>query len=256
MSYLSNLRIILGFDEFSRDPPMWRGVCAEFLGTLFFVLIGSFSCLGGWIPGYEPTVVQTAFAFGITIATVIQCTSHVSGGHINPAITIAFLVGRQISVLRAILYIMAQCVGAIAGAAILAGLVPKELRGNLGLTKPSDYITTGQCFGVEVMSTFLLVWTTFSVTDEGRTDLKGSAPLAVGLSAVALGLGAGPISGGSLNPARSFGPAVITGDWDLHWIYWVGPIGGGILASLCYTFCFRAPKNHHCKYGKENYEEE
>lgn len=220
-----------------KNPLFWRAIVAEFVGTLFLVLVGCGSCTG-WDPA--PSVVQIALAFGLSVATMVWCIGNVSGGHINPAVTMAMLITRKISVARAILYVICQCVGAIAGSALLMGVTPQKLRGPLGMTTVSSDLTEEQAFGVEFLITFVLVFTVFGSCDSKRTDLNGSAPLTIGLSVTMCHLFAVKYTGASMNSARTFGPAVITGIWQGHWVYWCGPILGGVVAGLLYDNIFAA----------------
>ncbi|KAK4322327.1 hypothetical protein Pmani_006912 [Petrolisthes manimaculis] len=242
MGKIKDMGEYLGSQELHRMST-WRAVLAEMVGTMVLVFIGCASCLTWGDGGDKPSIVQIAFAFGITIASVAQAIGHVSGCHINPAITCGLLLSRYVSVTRAILYITAQCMGSISGAAILYGLAPQNTRGNLGATQIADGVNLGQALGVEIIITFVLVLTVFGCVDERRSDVKGSAPLAIGLSVTACHLAAVPITGASMNPARSFGPAVIIGTaWENHWVYWGGPIIGGLTAALLYTYLFRQTK--------------
>lgn len=179
-----------GFDDL-RSGYFWISLVAEAVGTFVLVLIGCGTCLGGSSPdgssnasweNSEPTKVQISLAFGLAVATVVWNVAHISGGHVNPAVTIAMLCARRISIIRAALYVFAQCAGAVAGAAVLAGLTPASLHGGLGTTTVSDLLTKEQGFGVEAVITFVLVMTVFACCDANRTDLNGSAPLAIGLS--------------------------------------------------------------------------
>ncbi|XP_069509766.1 aquaporin-5-like [Ambystoma mexicanum] len=211
-----------------------RAIFAEFLATLVFVFFGLGSALK-WTAAL-PTILQIAMAFGLAIATMVQSVGHISGGHMNPAVTLAFLVGSQISILRAVFYIIAQMVGAIAGAAILYGVAPPTIRGNLAVNSVNINATVGQAVAVEIILTFQLVLCIFATTDSRRTDNVGSPSLSIGLS-VTLGHLVGIyFTGCSMNPARSFGPAVITANFTNQWIFWVGPCVGGILASLVYNY--------------------
>lgn len=162
----------------------WRGLLAEALGTMVLVLIGCGACVGerDWETFKPPTAVQISLAFGLAVATVVWCLAHQSGGHVNPAVTMAMLACRRISVARALLYVAAQCSGAMAGAAMLKGLTPESVRGNLGLTTVNPGLTREQAFGVEFMITMILVLTVFASCDSRRTDLNGSAPLAIGFA--------------------------------------------------------------------------
>lgn len=241
MGKIKDMREYVGMAELKKVDTL-RAIVAEFLGTLVLVFVGCGSCLAEWTPGYAPSVVQIAFAFGVTVATVAQAVGHVSGCHINPAVTCGMLMARYVSVMRALCYIVAQCLGALAGAAILKGVTPERSQGSLGMTSLAPGVNVGQALGIELIITFVLVLTVFGACDDRRTDVKGSAPLAIGLSITACHLTAVPITGASMNPARTFGPAVVTGLWENHWVYWAGPVLGGLLASLIYCYVFRAPK--------------
>ncbi|XP_061470911.1 aquaporin-5-like isoform X1 [Rhineura floridana] len=212
-----------------------RAVFAEFLATMIFVFFGLGSALK-W-PSALPSVLQISLAFGLAIGTMVQTFGHVSGSHINPAVTIAFFVGSQISFLRTLFYIAAQLVGAIAGAGILYGVTPINARGNLAVNALSNNTTAGQAVVVEIILTFQLVMCVFASTDRRRNDYVGSPSLSIGLS-VTLGNFVGIyFTGCSMNPARSFGPAVVMKRFtSAHWVFWVGPICGGILASLIYNY--------------------
>ena len=162
-----------------RSPLFWRAVFAELIGTLFLVLVGCGSCI---TIKHEPSVVQIGICFGLIVATMVWCTAHVSGGHINPAVTVAMLIARKVSVARAVLFVFAQCIGAIIGAGLLHGVTPGENRGGLGITAPAPIVHSQQAFGVEFLITFVLVLTVFATCDNKRTDLAGSGPLTIGLS--------------------------------------------------------------------------
>lgn len=225
-----------------KNPFFWRGVAAEGLGTMFLVLIATGSCLGkDWeSDNYAPTQLQISLCFGLAVATMVWCIAHLSGGHINPAVTVGMLLTRKISLARAIIFIVVQCVGAIVGSAILDGLTPEDDEGDLCMTKVNGDVTAEQAFGVELLITFVLVLTVFASSDSNRKDLNGSAPLTIGLSVTVCHLFAIKYSGSSMNPARSFGPAVVTGFWKDHWVYWCGPILGGVLAAILYETIFAA----------------
>ena len=167
-----------------KDAKFYVACFAEFLGTLILVFVGCGSCGADWQLRYEPSVVQIFLAFGLSVATIVWMIAGVSGGHINPAVTVAMLIARRISIARALEYIIAQCLGAIVGAAILDGVTPPEVKSNLGLTLVSDSfpLNSFQGFVVELIITFVLVTTVFATCDAHRKDLHGSGPLAIGLS--------------------------------------------------------------------------
>lgn len=159
----------------------WRAILAEFIGTLFLTFIGCGSCIG-WDDNYSPTMVQISLAFGLAVATMVWAICHVSGGHINPAVTCSMLITRKVGIARAIIYIVSQSAGAIVGAALLKAVTPEYAQGSLGNTGVNPDMNVGQACGVEMLITFVLVFTVFGTCDGNRQDTKGSGPLAIGLS--------------------------------------------------------------------------
>nr|AAC69693.1 aquaporin-1 homolog [Rhinella marina]AAD10842.1 AQP-t1 [Rhinella marina] len=230
--------------EFKKKA-FWRAVIAEFLAMIFFVFISIGAALGLHFPVQDKAnetvsrsqdIVKVSLAFGLAIATMAQSVGHISGAHLNPAVTVGCLLSCQISILKAIMYIIAQCLGAVVATAILSGITSNVENNTLGLNGLSTGVTAGQGLGVEIMVTFQLVLCVVAVTDKRRHDISGSIPLAIGLS-VALGhLIAIDYTGCGMNPARSFGMAVVTKNFQYHWIFWVGPMIGGAAAALIYDF--------------------
>ncbi|CAG5133918.1 unnamed protein product, partial [Candidula unifasciata] len=174
-----------------------------------------------------------SLAFGLAIMALIQMVGHVSGGHINPAVTIAMAVVMNISVARAVLYISAQVLGAVVGGFLLKGLTPAKFHGNLAVTNLGTDISQVQGFGVEFMLTFCLVTVIFGTTDPNRASF-GSPALLIGLTVTLGHLSGICYTGASMNPSRSLGSAVVSNAWDNHWIYWVGPIAGGVVSAAIY----------------------
>uniref|UniRef100_A0A3Q0S4M6 Aquaporin-4 n=1 Tax=Amphilophus citrinellus TaxID=61819 RepID=A0A3Q0S4M6_AMPCI len=219
----------------------WRCVGAEFFAMLLFVLLGLGSTVS-WGSVKEnphpPDLVLISLCFGLTIATMVQCFGHISGAHINPAVTAAMVVTRKLSLAKAVFYLLAQCVGAIVGAAILYGITPASVRGGMGVTEVNKSLSVGTALVVELFISFQLIFTIFATCDHKRSDLNGSSSLAIGLSVCVGHLFAIPYTGASMNPARSFGPAVVTWSWENHWVYWVGPSMGGTLAAALYEYLF------------------
>uniref|UniRef100_A0A098M0J4 Aquaporin-1-like n=1 Tax=Hypsiglena sp. JMG-2014 TaxID=1550645 RepID=A0A098M0J4_9SAUR len=232
-----------------KKKAFWRAVVAEFLAMSLFIFISIGSALGFQFPVMaNKTItpiqdnVKVSLAFGISIATMAQSVGHISGAHLNPAVTLGLLLSCQISILRAIMYIVAQCLGAVVGTAILSGITSNLEDNLLGLNQLAPGVNAGQGLGIEIIATLQLVLCVLATTDKRRTDLSGSAPLAIGLS-VALGhLLAIDYTGCGINPARSFGSALVTTNFADHWVFWVGPLLGGATAALIYDFIL-APRS-------------
>ncbi|XP_014641475.1 PREDICTED: aquaporin-1 isoform X2 [Ceratotherium simum simum] len=204
----------------------WRAVVAEFLAMTLFIFISIGSALGFQYPvknnqtsGAAQDNVKVSLAFGLSIATLAQSVGHISGAHLNPAVTLGLLLSCQISILRALMYIIAQCVGAIVATAILSGVTSSLPDNSLGRNELAPGVNSGQGLGIEILATLQLVLCVLATTDRRRRDLGGSGPLAIGFS-VALGhLLAIDYTGCSINPARSFGSSVITHNFKDHWIF-------------------------------------
>lgn len=164
-----------------RSLMFWKALFAEFLGTFILVIVSLGSTVQGWQTD-TLDVVQIALTFGLAVATSVWIIGHISGGHINPAVTIGMLVTRRVSLLRAIMYIVCQCLGSIAAAGLLKVLTPAAQRGGLGTTSLSTGVTPAMGFGIELCITMFLVLTVFATCDSKRTDHAGSFPLSIGLS--------------------------------------------------------------------------
>ncbi|NXX82647.1 MIP protein, partial [Urocolius indicus] len=167
-----------------RSPSFWRAVLAEFLGSLLYALLGLGASLR-WAPG-PPSILGAAMAFGLAQTTLVQALGHVSGGHLNPAITLAFLMASQLSLARAVGYILAQVLGALAGAGVLYGVTPAPVRGTLGLTMLHPGVGPGQGTVLELLLTAQFVLCVFASFDDRHDGRPGSAALPVGFS-LALG---------------------------------------------------------------------
>ncbi|KAK3607002.1 hypothetical protein CHS0354_023400 [Potamilus streckersoni] len=239
-----------------RTLRFWRAVVAEYVGTLILVLAGCGSCIPNWnvhnatvinfndtevnlTNNYTSTdIVQIALTFGLSVSTIIWVIAHISGGHVNPAVTCAMLITRHISLARACVFIAAQLLGATTGAGILLAITPGERHGTLGCTLLGPGIEAEMGVTVEFCITFVLVLTVFASCDKRRKDLGGSFPLTIGLSVTMCHLFAVRFTGSSMNTARSFGPALVMGIWNNHWVYWAGPILGGVVSGLFYDNVF------------------
>jgi len=232
---------------------MWRAMLAEVFGTAFLVFFGCGCVVAGvGLEGLATTsIMYFSFAFGFGAAAAVYATAHVSGGHLNPAITLGMLFTFRVSVIKAIAYIISQVIGGILGAAFVKAIFPLEwgdavhygvnkLGQRTFLVSPTSPLTVtiswGNAVFVELAITFFLVWIVLSTVGVpgDKKHLGRLAPLAVGFAVFVGCLVGGPITGASLNPARSFGPAVVSGYWEDHWIFWIGPIIGAILAAILY----------------------
>ncbi|XP_017886127.1 aquaporin AQPAn.G isoform X2 [Ceratina calcarata] len=227
---MSSLKEALGAGELTdKKSGLYRALVAEFLGTL---LLNFFGC-GSVVTG---NVVAISLAFGLTVAAAIQGIGHVSGGHVNPAVTFGLMVIGKVPIIRGLLYVLLQCVGAIAGSGILRALSPDRMETALGVVSLSPGVTPVQGFGIEFFLAFVLVLVVCGACDAAKPESKGIAPLIIGLS-VSIGHIVGvPRTGAGMNPARSFGSAVVMSSFNDHWVYWVGPILGGMAAGLIYAF--------------------
>lgn len=205
-----------------------RATLAEGLGTFFLVLVGC----GAVASGADPVGVALAFAF--VLAALVYALGHVSGAHFNPAITIAFASVGRFPWRRAPSYIAAQFAGAIAAAALLAATLPGA---PLGVTAPA--VPLAAAVAIELFASFLLALVIVSVATDARAA-PGSAGLAIGLTVGACALFAGPLTGASMNPARTLGPAALAGAWEGAWIYVIAPVVGAVAAMLTYD-AMRAP---------------
>ncbi|CAG5116124.1 unnamed protein product [Candidula unifasciata] len=231
-----NMIEIMGFREM-RTGKFIKAVLAEFVATAILIIAGCGSCVT-MAEGESLSTLTTSLTFGMTVAYIVYTFNHVSGAHINPVVTLGFLVTGQTTVVRTIAYTVAQCGGAIAGSAVIWYLVPPAWRGNLGSTVFAEGVTLGQGFVIEATSTFFLMLAVLASADKYRTDHGGSTSLTIGLVVFMQSAWAGKPTGCSMNPARSLGPAVMSGTWANHWVYWAAPTFGSILGSLFYHHVF------------------
>ncbi|MEX5720336.1 MIP/aquaporin family protein [Geodermatophilus maliterrae] len=213
-----------------------RTALTEFIGTAILVFVGTGTVVAGPATGntlYD--LLAVVLAFGLTLTALAAALGHVSGCHLNPAVTLGLAVTRRFPWPAAGAYVAAQLAGGIAGAAATWAVYGRAGReeGLLGATTPQEGVSAGQAFLVEALVTFVLVLVVVSVATDDRAQ-AAIAPVAVG-SALAAGIFvAGPLTGGAVNPARAFGPDLLTGQLSSLWIYLLAPTVGGVLAAVVY----------------------
>lgn len=229
------------------DRDLWKAAIAEFLGPFALVIAGVGAIISTQNLADGGNLVAVALAHGLAIGLMIAAVGQFSGGHFNPAISIGALAAGVISVQRTIVYIVAQVLGAVVGAGLLTIIFPalgpmgrNNTGVNLGLPGLGPDVTVSGALIMEVIMTFFLVLTVFGTAVDPRGP-KAIAPLAIGLIITVDILAGGRISGAAMNPARAIGPALVQQDFTNWWIYWVGPIIGGLIAALGYKYIWLAP---------------
>lgn len=217
---------------------------AELIGTFVLVFIG---CGSAVIAGGNVGFLGISFAFGLAVLAMVYAIGPISGCHINPAISVAMWVAGKMKSKDAILYIIFQCIGATIAAAILLWIAsgfPGYVKATGGLGQngygalsPAGY-ALGACFIAEIVLTFIFLMVIFGATSESAP--KGFAGIAIGLSLAFIHIVGIPITGTSVNPARSLGPALLMGGQYLSqvWLFWVAPLIGAILAAMVWKFAF------------------
>ncbi len=185
---------------------------------------------------------ETALAYGLAIALLVAATANISGGHINPAVTFGAWITGKISLIKGLMYVLAQLIGAVIGAFLLTAVIPEGAQGNLGSHGLGAGISVGGGLLAEIILTFVLVFVVFATAIDPK-GLGSIAPIAIGLAVLVDHLLGVPVTGAGMNPARSFGPALVAGAWENHWIFWAGPLIGGAIAALIYEFVFLRRKD-------------
>jgi aquaporin Z len=215
----------------------YRHFVAEFVGTFGLVFIGGGAIMAAELVRNPAGITQVALAHGLILALMVTATMRVSG-HLNPAVTLGFLVTKRIDPVMAGVYIIAQILAGILAAYALKGLFPAAVAAStrLGGQSISIEVSTMQAILLEFIATFFLVFVVFGTAVDPKAPRVGG--FAIGLTIAADILAIGPLTGASMNPARSFGPAVASGIFEGQAVYWIGPILGGIAAALIYQALF------------------
>lgn len=223
--------------------PLLRRCFAELLGTSWLVFGGCGSAvLAAAFPGLGIGFAGVALAFGLTVLTMAYAIGHISGCHLNPAVSVGLMVGKRFPSSELAPYIAAQVVGAVIGAGVLYGIASGKAgfdvtagfaSNGFGAHSPGLY-SMGACLLAECVLTFVFLMIILGATD--RRAPQGFAPIAIGLGLTLIHLIGIPVTNLSVNPARSTGPAVFAGGWALEqlWLFWVAPTVGALLAGLAY----------------------
>ncbi|MEX0991832.1 MAG: MIP/aquaporin family protein [Actinomycetota bacterium] len=222
--------------------PISRAWIAEFITTFCLIFIGAGAVVMAANDLSGAGLVAVALAHGIALAVLVSITAQISGGHVNPAVTISLWVTGKVESTRAMCYIAAQMAGAVFGALALSLVVPKTLweEAMLGTPQLNRVLGVGAMQGVatEAILTFFLVFAVFGTAVDPRGAFSKLAGFSIGLVLTFDILMGGPMTGAAMNPARWFGPAIVSGTWSDWWIYLIGPVAGGVAAALVYWAAF------------------
>lgn len=216
---------------------------AEFIGTftVIFFAVGAI-CADQYLRAALQTPIGTlgiAIAYGLSYAIMVGAVSHISGGHLNPAVTAAYWVTRRLGTLQALFYWVAQLLGAIVATYLLVAIVPDVIwtSSGRGVTLLAPDFTRLHAMLLEGVMTFFLVFVVFATLVDTRGFNKMSS-FAIGLTISVGVLFGGPFTGAAINPARAFAPALAARYWSNHGVYWVGPLLGGVIAAVIYDRLF------------------
>jgi MIP family channel proteins len=211
-----------------------KAYLAEFVGTFTLIFIGVGAIAANHLTSGAAGLTGIALAHGLAIAVMVTATAAVSGGHLNPAVTFGALLTGKITPQKAGGYIVSQCLGALAAAAMIKLAVPEAALAAIKMGTPGvgAGVTVSNAFVTEIVLTFFLVFVVFGTGIDRRAPKTGG--LFIGLTVALDILMGGPISGAAMNPARHLGPALLGGGLENLWIYWAGPLFGGAIAAVVY----------------------
>lgn len=217
---------------------------AELIGTSILVLVGCMGCVASL--GVVPSHLQITLTFGLAVMVVIQCIGHISQAHINPAITVGAVVLGKKTIPEGLVYIISQLIGAILGYGMLKVVTPQDRLTSGTVNQSRLFCVTDlhtelsaiQGLIIEGISTAVLVLVFCSVVDPRNERNTDSVAIKFGLTVTVLATAIGPYTGASMNPVRSFAPALWNNQWSHQWVYWFGPLGGALFASFAYRTIF------------------
>jgi MIP family channel proteins len=213
-------------------PNLARRSLAEAIAAFALVFAGCGAIVANAVYDGALGAVGVALTFGLIVMAMVYATGHLSGAHINPAVTLAFTLTRHLPAREAAAYIAAQAAGATLGALALLAVWP-DAPANLGATLPADDVSVTGALTYEMVLTAILMFTIMAVATDTRAVGAGAA-IAIGGAVGLDALFGGPVTGASMNPARSLAPALASGTWSDLWIYFAGPIAGASIAALAY----------------------
>lgn len=221
---------------------LMRRLVAEALGTFGLVFVGSAAVVVNAFPNGGYGTVGIAIAHAFVLAIMVTATMNISGGHLNPAVTFGLLVARKIDLRSALPYIAAQLVGAVLGALLVKYAIPSNVGRVLSYGTPviASQITLAQAITLEAVLTFFLVSAVFGTAVSPDAPKVGG--FGIGLVLLFAILVGGPLSGAALNPARAFGPALVSGNWLGQAVWWLGPLLGGLVAGLLWKLVLLPPE--------------
>ena len=210
---------------------------AEFIGTFALIFMGAGSILLNEMNHGGVGLVGIAIAHGLAIATMVCAVGHLSGGKLNPAVSLGLWAGGKVDTKTALTEIGAQLAGAVVAALCLKVIFPAPVVEAVNLGTPALAAGISSSIGIftEAILSFLLVFTVYGTAVDPRSSFKAVAGLAIGFVVLMDILVGGGITGAAMNPARAFGPALVSGHWANQFVYWVGPILGGLVAGLLYS---------------------
>ncbi|XP_018575406.1 aquaporin AQPAe.a-like isoform X2 [Anoplophora glabripennis] len=228
-------------------PSIWDHVfivVAEFIGTATLLFL---SCMGTTmgIQG-DISTMQVSFNTGLAVMAVIQMFGHISGAHVNPVVTMSAFILNEITLVQVPLYVISQIFGSLAGVGLQVMVTPRRYIDVTGhgvcVPTPHSDITHLQAFGVEILLTTILIFSICACWDRRNSDKLDSVALRIGLVVGVLNLAAAAYTGASMNPVRTFGPAVWGNDYNAHWVYWIAPTIGSLIATFTYKYIFLRKK--------------
>jgi aquaporin Z len=213
-----------------------KKLLVEFLGTCIFFFIGAGAIVTNQFSNGAVGLLGIAIAHGVILSVMISAFGGISGGHFNPAVTFGVMIAKRISLSLGLQYMAAQLVGGVLAGLLLHAVFPAELCASVHLGTPAvaNGVSLGTAVLIEAILTFALVTSVFGTAIDPRAAKIGG--FGIGLTLMVDILVGGPLTGASMNPARTFGPGLVAGFWENHWVYWVGPLLGGGLAGFVYEY--------------------